>query len=141
MHKRKRSDHDLAEELANKLSKPPPATEARLWLQRAYDAGNGPLRQTYLQQAQRAIAKLNPARQGRRIQQLQGHVLALRGRGRDTEIAHVTPGEMVVPQQFQTPDLLRSLVAAAQARSIDPRSLFVGSQRNAINPRTGRPEF
>ena len=39
--------------------------------------------------------------------------LAAEGRGHDTEVAHVTPGEMVIPHLFQTPEVLAALLKLA----------------------------
>jgi hypothetical protein len=75
------------------------------------------------------------------VQHLQGHVLALGGRGGDTRIAHVTPGEFVIPPRMLTPDVLNDLYRAARVQGIDPATLQVGSGRNSVNPRTGQIEF
>ena len=100
--------------------------------QRARDAGGGGLRGQYVAEAQRTIAKLNPARDGRTIQRLQAEVLALQGRGGDTKMAHLTPGEIVVPRAMQTPQFLQWFRATAQAQGIDPARQVVGSGRNSI---------
>ncbi len=118
-----------------------PDMKIRSLLQRAKDAGDGALRQQYLNDTQKEIAKLDQTRQGRLINQLQGEVLALQGRGGDTKVAHVTPGEIVIPERLQAPELLGALRAAAQAQGIDPARLVVGTRRNSINPMTGQPEF
>ena len=115
--------------------------EAMALPQRARDAGGGSLRFHYLSRAQRAIAKLDPARQHGLIQRLQGEVLALQGRGGDTKIAHLTPGEIVIPKRLQTPEFMRGVAELASAYGIDPASLIIGDRRNAINPHTGQPEF
>jgi hypothetical protein len=120
---------------------PQPGMKARNLLQQASDAGSGDLRLVYLQEAQREIAKLDPARHGRIISQLQSAALALQGRRGDTQIAHVTPGEIVIPLAVLTPDLRRSLAAAVRDAGIDPRSLVIGDAHNSTNPQTGRPEF
>jgi hypothetical protein len=95
----------------------------------------------YVAQAQREIAKLNPSRHGRLINQLQSEVIALQGRRGDTKVAHVTPGEVVIPKRLQTPELLSALHAAARQAGIDPSRLVVGSRRNSRNPQTGQAEF
>jgi murein DD-endopeptidase MepM/ murein hydrolase activator NlpD len=67
--------------------------------------------------------------------------LAAKGRGGDTEIAHLTPGEMVVPRLFQTPEVMAALYKAAAAYDVSLNRLRVGHAQNSINPMTGAPEF
>jgi hypothetical protein len=144
--KKRRNDHELAEELAASMTSEEdnaryPGREARNLLQRARDAGECPLRVEYLRAAQREIAKLDPARQGQLISKLQSEVLALQGRWGDTELAHVTPGEFVIPRSMQTPELWAKLHAAALQAGIDPARMVVGTSRNSVNPLTGQLEF
>jgi hypothetical protein len=108
---------------------------------RARISGGGGLRQQRLAAAQQHIARLNPIRHRTLVQQLQGHVLALQGRGSDTKIAHVTPGEIVIPKRLQNPALMAALAQAAVRTGIDPATLQVGARRAKINPRTGHQEF
>lgn len=63
------------------------------------------------------------------------------GRGTDTDLAHVTPGEFVLPREFQTPGIMAALISEMNKRGIDPGEFVVGSHKNKINPRTGQPEF
>jgi hypothetical protein len=77
----------------------------------------------------------------RRLAQRNAQQLAEQGRGEDTEIAHVTPGEVVVPMRLQTPDVMAALYRAAQEHDIPFEKLRVGSAANSINPNTGQPEF
>jgi hypothetical protein len=126
------------------LERPDPDAAVRaagMALARARDAGSGGLRQQHLAEAQAHIARIDPRRQGRAVQQLQGQVLALQGRRGDTRLAHVTPGEVVIPQRLQTPAVMGYLAAAARAAGLDPRSLLVGHPAGKINPRTGQQEF
>ena len=67
--------------------------------------------------------------------------LARFGRGHDTEIAHVARGELVIPAELQTPEVLAFLTHVAAARNVPLGRLRVGSARNSINPHTGAPEF
>jgi len=67
--------------------------------------------------------------------------LAAKGRGGDTEIAHVALGELVIPAVLQTPELIDALRRAAADSGIPFDRLRVGSRRNSINPNTGAPEF
>jgi hypothetical protein len=110
-------------------------------LLRARQAGGGALRQKYLADAQSHIARIDPTQHAELLQHLQAHVLAMGGRGDDTELAHVTPGEIVIPKPLQTPEFLKALYLGARALGIDPVRLVVGSGENVINPRTGQPEF
>ena len=65
------------------------------------------------------------------------------GRNGDTMMAHVTPGELVVPQEVlsQRPDVARGLGVAFRDVGADPTRYVVGSGSNSINPVTGEPEF
>lgn len=64
------------------------------------------------------------------------------GRGGDTEMAHVTPGEIVVPRPVaQQPDVQNALRGGFQREGVDPARYVVKSGRNSLNPRTGRAEF
>jgi hypothetical protein len=144
--KRRLSDHELAEQIAKTLTDSPsggqgPAADARVLLQRARDAGMGGVRTQCLAEAQRCIARLDPMRHRATIQRLQADVLALQGRGGDSRVAHLTPGEVVVPRSLQTPQFLQWLRMVAQAQGIDPARLVVGSNRNSVNPNTGQEEF
>jgi hypothetical protein len=118
-----------------------PATAAMNALMRARQAGGGAVRQKYLADAQNHISSIDPSRHADLLQHLQAHVVAMGGRGGDTELAHVTPGEIVIPKRLQTPEFLKALYLGARAFGIDPARLVVGSGRNVINPRTGQPEF
>ncbi|TAK99692.1 MAG: hypothetical protein EPO08_15660 [Rhodospirillaceae bacterium] len=118
-----------------------PAVAAMMALKLARDAGGGSLRHQHVARAQRHIANLDPARHGTLVQHLQARAVALGGRGNDTQVAHVTPGEVVVPESLLTPDVVAILQRAALEKGIDPSHFVVGSGRNSINPRTGQPEF
>ena len=71
----------------------------------------------------------------------QAKALAAQGRGGDTELAHLTPGEIILPEFLQTPELLSLLHQAAAANNIPFDSLRIGSRKNRINPNAGLPEF
>lgn len=77
----------------------------------------------------------------RRRNKRQAEELAAQGRGGDTEIAHVTPGELVLPDALQTPELLAALRQAAADQGISLDMLRVGNAKNRFNPNTGAPEF
>ena len=65
------------------------------------------------------------------------------GRNGDTMMAHVAPGEMVVPQEVlqSNPQVARGLGMAFADAGADPLRYTVGSGQNSINPVTGEPEF
>lgn len=65
----------------------------------------------------------------------------MQGRGGDTQIAHVTPGEMVVPRSLQTPAVMRTLAIEAARKGINPARYTVGNRLNSHNPLTGAQEF
>ena len=69
--------------------------------------------------------------------------MARYGRGGDTMMAHVAPGEMVVPQEVlrNSPQVARGLGTAFRDVGADPRRYVVGSGQNSINPVTGKREF
>ncbi len=78
-------------------------------LNHARISGDGPLRQKFLRKAQKLIAQIDPHAESEKLQELQAQVLALQGRGGDTEIAHVTPGEVVIPARIRTPEVMAAL--------------------------------
>lgn len=69
--------------------------------------------------------------------------IARYGRNGDTMMAHLTPGETVVPRQVlqQNPQVARGLGRAFQDAGSDPRRYVVGSGQNSVNPMTGQKEF
>ncbi len=68
---------------------------------------------------------------------------AMRGAGRngDTEMAHVTPGEIVVPHSVQTPRVRQTLAEEFASKGIPPERYVVRSSSNSNNPETGAPEY
>jgi len=69
--------------------------------------------------------------------------MAQYGRNGDTMMAHVAPGEMVVPSEIlqSNPQVARGLGMAFADAGADPLRYTVGSGQNSINPVTGEPEF
>ena len=65
------------------------------------------------------------------------------GRYGDTRMAHVAPGEMVVPRQVMqnNPQMAQGIASAISSEGVDPRRYMVGTPQNSINPNTGQPEF
>jgi hypothetical protein len=69
--------------------------------------------------------------------------MAQMGRFGDTRMAHVSPGEMVVPREVlnRQPNLQRGIMGAIAQEGMDPRRYTVGAPQNSINPMTGQPEY
>src|SRR5262249_5891498 len=67
--------------------------------------------------------------------------LAAKGRGGESMMAHMTPGEIAVPPQAQTPEVLASLNRAFAGAGANPTSFQAGNPDQKINPETGLPEF
>jgi hypothetical protein len=98
-------------------------------------------RAALIRQAQVELRTINAARHPKVVNAIQARLLALQGRGGDTEIAHVTPGEVVIPRSLQTPQLMRQIAVLAARQGLDPRQLTVGHRANKVNPQTGQREF
>ena len=67
--------------------------------------------------------------------------LASMGRMEDTELAHVAPGERIVPEWILGDKGEDMLDAAFIRAGIDPVEYTVGSGQGSINPMTGMPEY
>lgn len=67
--------------------------------------------------------------------------LAAQGQGQDSLVAHLTPGELVVPKQVQTPQVLAVLNQAFQQAGANPMQFQAGNPANQHNPQTGMPMF
>ena len=65
------------------------------------------------------------------------------GRFGDTEVAHVSPGEVVVPRPVleNNPNLGAGIATAISNMGGNPDRYVVGSQSNSINPNTGNSEY
>ena len=69
------------------------------------------------------------------------NAMAQYGRGGDTEMAHVTPGETVVPERIASqPGVRNALAQGFRQEGVDPSRFIVGG-RNSLNPYTGAREF
>ena len=67
--------------------------------------------------------------------------LAAQGQGGDSVVAHLTPGEGVVPPEVMADPAFRSIFAEAlQARQLDP-DIFTVNANSQINQATGLMEF
>ena len=69
--------------------------------------------------------------------------LARKGRMGDTEIGHLTAGEVVLPKKVwqNDPSLATHATMAMAQAGLDPQQYVVGSSRNSRNPKTGAREF
>ena len=67
--------------------------------------------------------------------------LASMGRMEDTQLAHVAPGERIVPDWVLGDKGEEMLDAAFIRAGIDPLDYTVGSGQESINPMTGMPEY
>lgn len=67
--------------------------------------------------------------------------MAALGRYGDKVIAHLTPGEIEVPPQVQTPKLLVELRKAFTKAGVSPAQFTAGSPQSSTNPQTGVPEY
>lgn len=95
----------------------------------------------YLRKAHAHINDVNAYEHPDLAQAMQMRILALQGRGGDTEVAHLTPGEVVIPRQLQTAEVMSALQAAAMDAGIDVNRYTVGARENSLNPETGLKEF
>jgi len=67
--------------------------------------------------------------------------LAALGRMGDQTIAHLTPGEITVPPQVQTPKVLATLNKEYHKKGVDPSQFTAGSPNSSVNPSTGVQEL
>lgn len=67
--------------------------------------------------------------------------LAQQGRFGDSIVAHVTPGEISVPPQIQTPELIQALRQAFARAGVSLEQFTAGSPQTSHNPATGAPEL
>lgn len=69
--------------------------------------------------------------------------LAQQGRGTDSMIAHLTPGEHMVPPEVleRYPELGAAIRTALSQMGQNPNEFVIGHPDQKINPITGQPEF
>lgn len=69
--------------------------------------------------------------------------MAQYGRGGDTMMGHLTPGEMVIPKPVMDshPEVAAHIAALIKSLGGDPDQYVVGDDNNSVNPSTGQPEF
>lgn len=65
---------------------------------------------------------------------------AAMGRMGDTVVAHLTPGEIVIPKQVQSPELMQMLRQAFLQSGMQPAQFVVGAPTAPRNPHTGMEE-
>jgi hypothetical protein len=70
-------------------------------------------------------------------------LLAQSGRGGDSVMAHLTPGDVVIPRDvvMNNPEFLTKLKKAMEMDGGDYRTHIVGSGFESFNPETGAPEL
>lgn len=72
----------------------------------------------------------------------QAQMLAAEGTGEDTVLAHLRPGEVVLPPEFMQDDQFENQVEAKfNEFNLDPAAAMVGSGIASLNPMTGLEEF
>ena len=71
----------------------------------------------------------------------EAEALAARGRGGDSEIAHVTPGEIVLHPSMLSPETLAAVVHDLSRSGVGLGRVSVGSSDASVNPRTGLAEY
>jgi hypothetical protein len=84
---------------------------------------------------QRGIPSFN---QGGQVQQYNLGGIASMGRGGDSQLAHVMPGERMVPPGVVDDGMLDAAFVRA---GLDPMEYKVGSAQASTNPMTGMPEY
>lgn len=89
---------------------------------------------------QQLSPRLNPAGSSGQPAYTPQEMAAL-GRMGDSTIAHLTPGEMTVPPELQSPKVLATLNQAYKGAGVNPQQFTAGSSQQSINPNTGAPEF
>ena len=117
------------------------AAAAMAELKKAHIAGSGMMRANHVAEAQKHIAGIDQRQHSDLLQHLQAIVVTLGGKPERAELAHVTPGEIVIPAELRTPEVMAALRATAEAQGIDLERFEVGNRENSMNPKTGQAEF
>ena len=118
-----------------------PGLRALVALKQAAESATKKTRDRALAEVQDAVHTLAHRKYPKLVSQFQARILALQGRGSDTEVAHVARGEVVVPEALQNPKVLAALHEAAALKGVAVGRLRVGSPQSDHNPDTGVPEF
>ncbi len=71
------------------------------------------------------------------------NIMGSMGRNGDAMVAHVTPGDVVIPRDvvLDNPEFLTKFKKAMADQGGDYRTHIVGSGHESVNPDTGAPEF
>src|SRR3990167_3349791 len=69
------------------------------------------------------------------------NIASIAGRKGDSTMAHLTPGELVIPRSAQTPGMMALFAKHMRSRGQNPAKYMVGSSFASQNPVTGAPEF
>ena len=67
--------------------------------------------------------------------------MASMGRFGDRLVAHLTPGEVEIPPEIQTPHLMTAIRQAFMKAGVNPAQFTAGSPQSSRNPATGAPEY
>jgi hypothetical protein len=94
-----------------------------------------------LLQAQSSLRKLDAKMHTKLVNVLTVKLLTAQGRGADTDIAHLTPGEIVLPRSMQTPAIVKALANSARENGLELERFIVGKGHAVINPLTSAEEF
>ena len=71
----------------------------------------------------------------------QAEAMAMKGRFGDTILAHLTPGEITIPVELQSPALLNAIRSEFKKVGVSPAKFVAGSPVGSHNPETGAQEF
>ena len=72
----------------------------------------------------------------------EAQALAAQGRGMDTMVAHVAPGEVVLPPEVLEDDAFTDILdSKLTSMGYDPEERIVGAGLGPVNPQTGLPEY
>ena len=66
---------------------------------------------------------------------------AAQGREGDSLMGHLTPGDLVIPMEIQTPEIVNALRKHFAANGVPMERFLAGHKANSKNPSTGAPEF
>lgn len=77
------------------------------------------------------------------MQNMNTNIIAALGRNGDSLMAHVTPGDVIIPRDIvlENPEFLTKFKKAMQNMGGDYRTHIAGSGYDSINPDTGQPEY
>jgi hypothetical protein len=85
-------------------------------------------------------AQAQPGRGGQPLR-LSAAEAGAAGRFGDSIIAHLTPGEITIPIQLQSPAVLKAIRAEFAKVGVNPGQFVAGSPQGSRNPQTGAQEF